>query len=34
MDVPPAQWFVGRTGPGFCFLLGNMHPFASEPSRA
>ena len=27
LDVPTAQWFVGSSGPGLCFLLGHVDPF-------
>jgi hypothetical protein len=30
LDVPTAQWFVGSSGPGLCFLLGYVHPFDEE----
>jgi hypothetical protein len=26
LDVPTAQWFVGSSGPGLCFLLGFVRP--------
>lgn len=28
LDVPTAQWFVGSSGPGLCFLLGFVQPLA------
>lgn len=30
LDVPTAQWFVGSSGPGLCFLLGYVHPFDEQ----
>jgi hypothetical protein len=34
LDVPTARWFVASSGPGLCFLLGYVEPFAAPVLRS